>query len=175
MSREHEALRLEQGRDTLRRFYARQLQHPEQPLLIEAKFQFPLDDLIVVGRFDRVDREPGGVVIIDYKSSEVHDQETANRRTRASLQLGVYALAWHTLHGERPLRLELRFLDTEVIGTAEVTDADLERARTWLREAAVGIRAQQFQATPQEFTCHWCAFQSICPFAFQTRSRSGGC
>jgi DNA helicase-2/ATP-dependent DNA helicase PcrA len=169
LTREHEELRLTQGREALRRFYARQQLVPERPSLIEEKFKFKLDDLLVVGRWDRVDLREDEVVIIDYKSSEVHDQGAADRRTRGSLQLLLYALAWHTLHGQIPTRVELRFLETDVIGQARFTPQDLERAKTLLQEAAQGIRAHDFHAQPQEFACRWCAFQSICPFAFQPR------
>ena len=168
LTKEHEELRLDQGRQALCRFYARQQAEPERPMLIEEKFRFPLDDLLVVGRWDRVDRQEDGAVIIDYKSSEVRDQGIADRRTRESLQLLVYALAWRTLHGEMPARVELRFLETEVTGRARFTEDDLERAKQLLRDAAKGIRAQNFHAQPQEFACRWCAFQSICPFAFQS-------
>ena len=169
LSREHEELRLAQGRETLRRFFARQQHHPEHPALIEEKFKFPLDDLLIVGRWDRVDRAGEEAIIIDYKSSEVRDQETADRRTRDSLQMLVYALAWRTLHGRPPQRVELRFIETDITGCAQFTEDDFERARTVLRQAARGIRAQTFPAKPQEFACRWCAFQSICPFAFQAR------
>ena len=170
LTREHEELRLSQGRDTLRRFYARQQAHPEHPTLIEEKFKFPLDDLLVVGRWDRVDCQGDEVVIIDYKSSDIHDQKTADRRTRDSLQLLIYALAWQTLHGRPPTRVELRFLGTDVTGRATFSEQDMERAKQHLRNAARGIRARSYHAQPEEFACHWCAFQSICPFAFQSRS-----
>ena len=168
LTREHEELRLAQGREALRRFFAKQREAPEQPTFIEERFRFQLEDLLVVGRWDRVDRVGEEVIIIDYKSSEVSDQEAANRRTRESLQLALYALAWRTLHGQLPTRVELRFLETGVVGQAQFSEADLERAASRLREAARGIRAQDFHAEPQEFACRWCAFQPICPFAFQS-------
>jgi len=168
LTREHEALRLAQGREVLHRFYARQQAQPEQPTLIEERFKFLLDDLLVVGRWDRVDRRGDEVVIIDYKSSEIRDQQTADQRTRNSLQLAVYALAWRTLHGRLPTQVELRFLETEVTGRAQVSEEDVERTKSFLRAAARGIRAQDFHAQPQEFACRWCAFQPICPFAFQS-------
>ena len=169
LTREHEQLRLTQGRDTLRRFFARQQASPERPTLIEEKFKFTLDDLVVVGRWDRIDRHGDDAVIIDYKSSEVHEQAAANHRTRESLQLLIYALAWHTLHGRLPARVELRFLETNVVGQARFGLEDLERAKEILRQTGQGIRRREFAATPDEFACRWCAFQSICPFAFQPR------
>jgi DNA helicase-2/ATP-dependent DNA helicase PcrA len=167
LTREHETLRLSQGRETLRRFYARQREAPEQPSLIEERFKLQLEDVLLVGRWDRVDRRGDEVVIIDYKSSDVQDQASADRRARESLQMLFYTLAWSELHGTLPTRVELRFLETGVTGRAQFTDEDLDRARTLLRDAAQGIRSRAFRATPQEFACRWCAFQSICPYAFQ--------
>ncbi len=169
LTREHEALRLAQGRETLHRFYRRQQESPEHPTLIEEKFAFPLDDLLIVGRWDRVDCRGEEAVIIDYKSSDVSDPRDANRRAKDSLQLLVYALAWRTLHGQLPARVELRFLESGVVGAAQFTEPDLEQARAALRKVAAGIRAQSFTAQPQEYACQWCAFQSICPSAFRSR------
>ena len=167
LTREHEQMRLVQGRETVRRFYARQLRDPETPTLIEEPFKFPLDDMMVVGRWDRVDVRSDEVVIIDYKSSEMNDQQAANRRTQESMQLLIYALAWQQLHGQVPTRLEIVFLETDLVGRATVTLEDLEQAKRVLREAADGIRRRDFQARPHEHACRWCAFQSICSFAFQ--------
>ncbi len=167
LTKAHETLRRQQGLQTLRRFHAHQLAVPETPSLIEAKFAFPLKDLLIVGRWDRVDQREGEVVIIDYKSSEVHDQAAADRRARQSLQLLIYALAWQTLHGTTPSHVELRFLETDLVGRAEFVEKDFDRARQLILQVAEGIRARDFQARPDEFNCRWCAFQAICPQAFK--------
>jgi DNA helicase-2/ATP-dependent DNA helicase PcrA len=166
LTREHEELRLAQGRAVLQRFFARQQAAPEHPSMIEQPFKFLLDDLLIVGRWDRVDQQGEETVIIDYKSSEVREPAVANRRAKDSLQLLIYALAWHTLNGRLPARVELRFLETDVIGQAVVTEADLERAKSLLRQVGQGIRQERFPAAPDEHNCRWCAFQSICPYAF---------
>ncbi len=165
LTREHEELRLARGRDVLRRFFAEQRQHPEQPTLIEEKFTFPLDDVVVVGRWDRVDCRGEEAVVIDYKSSDVTKQRDADKRVRESLQMAVYALAWKTIHGRLPVRLELRFLDTGLIGKACFTEEDLDQTRERLREVAKGIRARDFHPQPKDFACRWCAYQSICRFS----------
>jgi DNA helicase-2/ATP-dependent DNA helicase PcrA len=156
-------LRLEQGRETLRRFAARQRQAPETPTLIEEKFSVQIEDLQLVGRWDRVDCRGEDAVIIDYKSSEVTDPASANRRARESLQMGLYALAWRELHGRVPVKIELRFLETDLVGSAVPSPDDIEKARQRLLDAAQGIRAREFTAKPQEFACRWCAYQAICP------------
>jgi DNA helicase-2/ATP-dependent DNA helicase PcrA len=173
LSREHEERRQAQGRATLQRFFAQQATSPERPTLIEAKFTIELEDpdgeqpLVLSGRWDRVDVRGEDAVIIDYKSSEVSEQAAADRRTAESLQMLLYALAWFKLHGRLPHHVELRFLETGVTGRTSFTEEDLARGEDAIRSAAKGIRAQDFSATPQAFACRWCAFQAICPFAFQ--------
>lgn len=167
LTKAHEELRWQQGQEALRRFHAQQLQAPETPTLIEAKFAFPLDDLLVVGRWDRVDRHGNDAVIIDYKSSNVQDQATADRRTRQSSQLLLYALAWQTLHSQPPSSVELRFLESGLVGSAQFDEDDFDHARSLLRQVAQGIKARDFHAQPDEFNCRWCAYQAICPHAFK--------
>ncbi|MBI4323570.1 MAG: ATP-dependent helicase [Candidatus Omnitrophica bacterium] len=165
LTREHEEQRLARGREVLRAFFAAQQRNPEQPTLIEEKFTFQLDDFLVAGRWDRVDCRGDEAVIIDYKSSEVTKPREADKRVRESLQMAVYALAWKTLHGILPARLELRFLETGLVGNATFTDEDLQETCRQLREVARGVRALDFHPQPQEYACRWCAYQSICPFS----------
>lgn len=167
LTREHETLRLAQGKEVLKRFHASQKRSPEEPTFIEEKFRFPLEDMLVVGRWDRVDLRGDDAVIIDYKSSDVREEREANRRTQESIQMLIYALAWRVLHGYLPLRVELHFLESGVVGQAHFTEEDMDQARQILHRAAQGIRSEAFSAKPQEHTCRWCAFQSICPFAFR--------
>jgi len=173
LTREHEEQRLDQGRQTLRRFYASQQTHPEFPTLIEEKFTFPFEGCLVAGRWDRVDQQGEEAVIIDYKSSDIHNQASADKRTRTSVQMQIYALAWWVLRGQLPSRVELRFLETEITGQARFLPEDLEQAKTHLRTVASGIRSAAFQAQPDEHSCRWCAFSSICPFAFQDAASPG--
>jgi hypothetical protein len=99
LSLEHEELQQAQGRDALRRFVARDAADPRTPLAVETEFKFKVGDDVVIGRWDRIDERREGIVLVDYKSSEVDDAEKARAaRARTSLkdgQLGLYALAYH--------------------------------------------------------------------------------
>ncbi len=118
------------------------------------------------GRYDRVDQEPDGrVVITDYKSSDVRDPGTAQRRARESLQLGIYALAWEAQHGRLPDELALHFLESGLIGRSEPTERRLARVQEKVTDAAEGIRAGRFRATPGAARCGFCPFREICPDA----------
>ncbi len=164
ISREHEALRKEQGLKTLKRFYAEQQKFPEDPTLIEAPFKFVLDDkVLVAGRWDRIDCTDAGAVIVDYKTSDVKEEKAAHRKAKDSTQLQVYSLAWQMLKQELPIRAELRFVETGLVGVASFEEKHLTTTRKRLLQAAEGIKAQHFDATPNEFDCRWCAYQAICP------------
>jgi DNA helicase-2/ATP-dependent DNA helicase PcrA len=166
LTREHEEARLESARAALSRFWHEQQLDPARPAAVEQEFVFLLGRDRVRGRYDRVDVEADGrVVITDYKSSDVRDPATAARRARESLQLSIYALAYEAQHGKLPDELSLHFLDSGLVGRSEATEKRLERAQEKIGAAAEGIRAGHFDATPQPMRCGFCPFREICPDA----------
>ncbi len=166
LSREHEDRRLEEGRAVVRRFFAYQEASGLVPTFVEREFRFRSGAAYVRGRWDRVDIRGDEVVIIDFKSTAVRAQEDADRRTRDSEQLAIYALAYQEVLGRLPDRVELHFLGHEImVGRAEKDADDVAEAREMIERAASGIRARQFTATPDPYrACPYCAFNQICPF-----------
>jgi RecB family exonuclease len=133
---------------------------------VEQEFTFRFGPDRVRGRMDRVDRRPdGSVAVIDYKSGDVSDSATAARRSRESLQLAIYALAWEAEHGAPPDDLALHFLESGEVGHSLPTAARLEKARAQIAAAATGIRAGAFDANPGPMRCGSCPFRTICPDA----------
>ena len=116
LTREHEEQRKRAGVAALTRFYHEEEAAGGRPAAVEQEFGFALGPTKVRGRFDRVDVTPEGVVIIDYKSSDVTDQRKADQRARDSLQLGMYALAQREMTGRLPAGVELRFLESGLVG-----------------------------------------------------------
>jgi ATP-dependent DNA helicase UvrD/PcrA len=163
LTREHEEQRKRAGIEALTRFYHEEEASGTKPAAVEQEFAFALGPTRVRGRFDRVDEEPEGTIIVDYKSSDVTEQKAADRRARQSLQLKMYALAHRYATGELPARVELRFLESGLTGRHVPTEADLAEAETAILEAAAGIRARRFGATPGYQTCRYCAYNQICP------------
>jgi DNA helicase-2/ATP-dependent DNA helicase PcrA len=106
---------------------------------------------------------PERVTITDYKSSDVRDPAKARERARDSLQLQIYALAYQAETGRLPDALQLWFLESGLVGRVEVDPKRLDRARASIRQAAAGIRALDFAATPEYLACGYCAFRDICP------------
>jgi DNA helicase-2/ATP-dependent DNA helicase PcrA len=166
-SREHEELRLEEGRESLRRFVAREDASRATPLAIERDFKFRLGASdVVTGRWDRIDEAREGIVLVDYKTARIASQEKADERARASArgeQLGLYALAYHEVHGVTPARVELHFVGDGLRGSAAVEPEHMERAREKALEAAAGIRAAHFAPKPDPRTCGRCPYSRFCP------------
>ncbi|HEU4368894.1 MAG TPA: ATP-dependent DNA helicase [Methylomirabilota bacterium] len=164
LSWEHEEERKRAGREALTRFWHQEEADGLKPTWVEKDFAFTVGNNRVRGRFDRVDEDLLGAVIVDYKTSEVTRQKDADRRVADNLQLKMYALAWREMTGRLPQRVELRFIETHVTGRREPTDTDAQEAIAAVETAAAGIRARRFEATPSRQACRYCAYNQICPF-----------
>jgi DNA helicase-2/ATP-dependent DNA helicase PcrA len=164
LTREHEEARKAAGREALRRFWHQEEADGVKPTWVEKEFGFTLGPDRVRGRFDRVDEDLLGAVIIDYKTSDVTRQKDADRRVAGNLQLKMYALAWREMTGQLPQSVELRFIDANVVGRHTPTAGDTEEAIAAVQTAAAGIRTRRFEATPSWGACRSCAYNQICPF-----------
>ena len=163
------------------------------PTYVEREFSFILDGDRVRGRWDRVDIEPADaipadaaptnpvephadvvtptlpllgrerVTITDYKSSDVRDPARARQRARDSLQLQIYAMGYEALTGRLPDAVQLHFLESGLVGRAEVEPKRLDKARGQIAKAAAGMRARDYTPKPDRLSCSYCAFREICP------------
>jgi DNA helicase-2/ATP-dependent DNA helicase PcrA len=163
LSREHEEARLAAGRQALVRCRERLLAAPGWPVAVEEPFAMVLDGIRVQGRFDRIDETPDGIVITDFKSSDVRDPVRARERARDSLQLALYALAWQAREGSLPHAVQLSFVDSGVIGRVTPDRGRMARAAGKVRSVADGVLVGSFSATPGAVTCGFCPFHEICP------------
>jgi DNA helicase-2/ATP-dependent DNA helicase PcrA len=163
LTREHEEQRKRAGVAALTRFYHEEEASGRKPTDVEREFGFTLGPDRVRGRFDRVDETPAGLVIVDYKSSDVTDQKKADQRAKESLQLEIYALAQHEMTGRLPARVELHFLESGLVGRHTPTEPDLAKAGEAIAESARGIRRREFEATPEYQACRYCPYNQICP------------
>ena len=103
------------------------------------------------------------VTITDYKSSDVRDPAKARQRTRDSLQLQIYAMAYEAMTGRLPDAVQLHFLDSGLVGRAPVEPERLAKARSKISVAAAGIRARDYTPRPEPMACSYCPFRDICP------------
>jgi len=168
LSREHEEQRLEEGRKALHRFYQMVQKEKHLPTYVEKEFRFPLENNQIMGRWDRIDIHNGEVCIIDFKSSNVREKKSADKRTKKSLQLALYALAYQKIFGKIPERVELHFLESGLRGVATLTEENLCQTVEKIKEASAGIRARSYEAKPSYQACRLltCAYQQVCPYVF---------
>ncbi len=165
LSREHEDARFTAGQEALRRFLTQPVEVGRRTVAVERTFQVRIEGDVVRGRYDRIDEGPDGIIISDYKSSDVRDQRVADGRARDSLQLQLYALAWEAETGAPPAAMELRFLDSGLVGRTPPDARRAEKARATLVRVADGIRGNRFDARPDRVACGYCPYRDICPSA----------
>ena len=165
LDRSHQDERFRVGRGALTRFFHSEKGRPSNPKFIEKDFSFIFEGHRINGRFDRVDERKEGMVVVDFKTSEVKEQAVADKKAAENLQLALYALACQNNLGKLPYRVELYFLESGLIGSREVDEEFLDKIKEKIGEAAQGISKQDFRATPAYMACTYCAYNQICPFA----------
>ena len=163
LSRAHEELRLREGEETLRRFHAYEAAHPLSPTGVEEEFSFPIGRTRVMGRYDLVVRDDSGVTILDFKTGDVDSREKAQKRAEDSLQLAIYALAHLRITGALPARVELRFLESDLVGGFAPTLTQAQDTEKQVAEVADAISRGRFEATPSHAACRPCPFRDVCP------------
>ena len=146
-----------QGSEQLRQFLAlRALEPRPQVITTEKSFRFAIEDVMIRGRIDRIDRLPsGGVLVLDYKTgAPKNDFEAAK-----SIQLRLYGLAAR-LEGHAVEKLAFYNLEDNTV--AETDRVDEDRIRTEVLDVAAGITCGDFAPTPG-FHCKNCGYRSVCP------------
>jgi DNA helicase-2/ATP-dependent DNA helicase PcrA len=169
LNKAHEEKRFEVGRMTLESFFQREEEKKILPTYLEKEFKVAIGFEKLVGRFDRIDVVNGKVYIIDYKSSSVKDKKEADKRTRQSLQMDIYTLAYKLTFDKLPEAVQLYFLESGIVGSAKKEESNLEKVIDRIKEVSTGIRQQNFEAKPKYNACYWCAYSQICPYtAYKT-------
>ena len=153
------------GREALSRFYNDEESRKSTPKFIEKDFSFVIGDNKITGRFDRIDMDTQGAVIMDFKTSAIKTQKDADKRVKESKQLALYALAYQHIFGVLPIAVELYFLESGIIGRYELTEDDLDDVKEDILKVSSGIRQQSYPARPEFKACTYCAYNQICPSA----------
>ena len=166
LSREHEEMRRKAGTRALRFFFRREEKSGHLPSFLEQNFKWQEGQVKFIGRWDRVDFGPDGAVIIDYKATEVKDQKEADKKTKDSFQMDLYALSFAKTQDAPLKETQLHFLESDVVGHAQKSEEALERAVKRIREAEEGIRSQDYKAKPDWHNCKYCDFRTICPYSY---------
>jgi putative RecB family exonuclease len=128
----------------------------------EQDVRVTIDRVPFRGIIDRVDTEPDGLVIADYKSGRAPSERFAEDRLK---QVLLYAAALTEVHGRRPVRARLLYLNQRIVEVG-VTEANLGEAVDELRDTWEALlrscEADTFEAHTGPL-CAWCPFVAHCP------------
>ena len=151
----------EEGRIALEAYWDELQVEKPQPLFLERGFTVKIDDIVVRGRIDRIDRIEGGVEIIDYKTGT---PKTDGKLTDSDkMQLLLYQLAAREIFGLEPAKLTFHYLKDSSRVSFLGTEDDIIELKQKIRDYVGGVRGGKFDPTPG-FMCRYCDFRDICPF-----------
>lgn len=155
------------GEKALTAWYAKTVKSMPSVLRLEQVFNLKVDEFVINGAIDRIDRIGGTdakpeVKIVDYKTGKVKEKFDKDDK----YQLLIYALAVkdpNILNGEVK-ELEYSFIDENATQSMTPTEKDATAALEWIRETVQGIQSGNFKATPNEMVCKFCDFREICEY-----------
>jgi len=146
----------EEGKKILTSYY--QNMRDQIPYTSEKRFTVRVEDNILAGKFDRIDKTKDGFKIIDYKLSKII---LTPREVKESLQLSLYALAFFYLTGIVPLKVGFYFLRYGKMLFTKKTEKDLERTKNLIDDVAQKIIREEFYRKEGR-SCSWCDYKESC-------------
>lgn len=166
--KKHEELMKKRGERYLETFL-RKLDGKTKPAVLEQSFVLPiprqgLPPLRVGGKIDRVDKTPGGLEIIDYKTGE---NIPAEKDIEKDLQLTIYALAAtevrDPLFNKKPdqVRLSLYFFEGGKKLTTIRSQEQLEAAKDEIVSWVDKMSKSDFKC-PGGLACQNCEYRLMC-------------
>ena len=165
-SYEHERERKARGEAVLQSFFEQQERMNTAPTYIEEPFRLQFENVIINGRWDRVDELPDGrVFITDYKTSEIDTQKAAQERVQKNRQLRIYAWAYEERFQRPVTAWRLYFVDSGIVAEMQRKARLFDKPREEVRAAARGLLQQNFEPTPGQDVCPYCQYKGICSAA----------
>jgi RecB family exonuclease len=177
---------LDRARMLLEAYVSEQAFCAEETIDTEHKFQLKLGGATILGRIDRIVSVPGGVKLIDYKTSgsgkEIKHKNAVVERlediqlplyTHAALEMGhpVRAFSYIYLDYEktnRPHELTLRFSEErckDAISEVELRES-VERINSLVEQILSGkVEYAKGESAPCRIRSHRCNYSAMCSFA----------
>jgi putative RecB family exonuclease len=140
-----------------------------EPLDRELDMTADLGEMTIRGILDRMEEEPDGLVITDYKTGKAPPERYA---IPAFFALKIYALLIRQRTGRTPVRLKLMYLNGPTVYEIPVSDPQLDATQRKLEALWQAINRaivrNEFPTRPGRL-CDWCQYRDICP-AFATEA-----
>ena len=158
-------MRYDKGRSILRTYYELNIEDYDKAVYVEQRFEIPIGNHVLAGRFDRVDRISGdNYEIIDYKAAK---QVPTQSEVDAHLQLGLYALAFKLTKGKLPL-VSFYFLPANTKVTSTRTESDIDRMKSGLDTIVGKLLSGEYYDPQKGIECKWCDYKRYCPLKTET-------
>ncbi len=134
-----------------------------EPLDRELDMTEELGEITIRGILDRMEEEPDGLVITDYKTGKAPPERYA---IPAFFALKIYALLIRKRTGRTPVRLKLMYLNGPTVYEIPVNDAQLDATQRKLEALWTAINRaiveDNFPTRPGKL-CDWCQYRDRCP------------
>lgn len=148
------------GQEILKKFYAAcETAGWPKVLFLEKKFTVKIDEFIIKGAIDRLDRLPdGSLEIIDYKTTVAKEVGYQEKK-----QLLLYKIAAEEIFKEPVSVLSYYYLKSGEKVSFAAKEKDLEKLKNWVAETIKEIKAGNFMPGRNPL-CEYCDFRDICEF-----------
>lgn len=140
-------------------------QEPRNVIAVEKSFQLPLrgntsPNIMITGRFDRVEKTDTGLRIIDFKTTYPRAQQDVEN----DLQLSIYALAAAEIWKEPASELILLSMTKDGVSEQKTgrSPSQLKDAATMIRLLAERIATGDYTPMPSVNVCRSCPFRHLC-------------
>jgi len=152
-----------QGVELLTNYYDYLTKYPVNVIEREFQFSFEIEDIIINGKIDRIDKGEAGYNVIDYKTSKKATKANKN------MQLAIYSMYLkqekQQEFGGLPESAALYFLREfeEPIRAHKFNSTELDEIQENILEVGKSIRNQEFLPC-KAFHCDWCDYKNLlCP------------
>ncbi len=131
------------------------------PIGLELKVEAVIDGIEWMGLVDRLERTPGGLKVVDYKTSKT---AASLEEGRSSIQLGFYASAIAESFGEPVIGAEMWFPRVDTKGmTTRALDLDrIGEIEEEMIQITRSIRSEDWEPRVGD-GCKRCGFKKSCP------------
>jgi putative RecB family exonuclease len=134
-----------------------------EPIDRELDMTEGIGEITIRGILDRMEEQPDGLVITDYKTGKAPPERYA---IPAFFALKIYALLIRKRMGRTPVRLKLMYLNGPTVYEIPVNDAQLDATQRKLEALWDAINRaiirDEFPPRPGRL-CDWCQYRDICP------------
>jgi RecB family exonuclease len=152
-----------QGVDLLTNYFDYLTKYPVNVIEREFQFSFEIEDIIINGKIDRIDKGEKGYNVIDYKTSKIATKANKN------IQLAIYSMYLQQEKqqefGGLPESAALYFLREyeDPVRAHKFSLMELNEIQKNIIAVGKSIRNQEFKPS-KGFHCDWCDYKNLlCP------------